>query len=299
MLPRYLREIRWLLVGLAIALGALYFLSFYLVETRTLWSFLGIALSLIAGIALTLVALAPDIAALYGVSERAAIRSMLRTIFGLSNGIHIIENGRTTTPSDVDEASISGPRSVHIRCSAAVFYRGSRHTHISGPGVIDSGRWEYVRHIVDLRPSQETLTYDHVLTDEHLPTSVELSATYGIAVSPKTVRGETPLTPSEQRMILRICTDMPEWKRVVQEEIGRSLRQAVADYRLDDLLKSNSIEALSRQVQSKSNTRLNPYGLRVSRVSVLSVQPDDNLLQAANQAKIDLIKTQIHAETTK
>ncbi len=301
MLQAHFQTIRRLLIGV-VALAALYMLlRIFLVAPTDRDVFVIITLSLLSGAAVSLVVLASTIAPLYGMSSSIAIGTIIKMLLGLSRGVHIIEDGHTILPHDVDDASITGPRFVIVRCSAAVFYRGARYTRVSGPGFINTDAWEYVRHLFDLRPCQETLTYDHILTAERIPTQVELSVTYGIAVSPKTARGEIPMATAERNMILRMCTEMPEWKKAVQEEIERSLRQAVVNYRLDGILGPASVDALSQQVRANANARLNTYGIRVSRVSVLDVQPDDRLLQAANWARIgsdmELAKASTYRDT--
>ena len=130
----YVRQLRGLLVALGfLALGIL--LS-HLAETLPIWSRRIIGLSPMIVLLLVLIALSPDMASFYGMSKLAAFGVILRMVFGLSNGIHIIEDGCTTVPSGVSDASIPGPRSVIVRCSAAVFYRGSKQTRISGPGFV-------------------------------------------------------------------------------------------------------------------------------------------------------------------
>jgi hypothetical protein len=244
-----------------------------------------ILITLLTGIVATFLALAPDIAPLYGKSRRDTMDIMLRTLLRY-HGLHTIEDGHTTIPAGVAEASLSGPRTIRIRSSAIVLHKGPELKSIRGPGMVDTASGEYVRYIFDLRPTQEALTYEDVLSADHIPTRIALSVTYGIDVLSDTVDARKKMTPAEEKRILRIYHEMPDWEKVVKEDIEQSLRKVVAHYPFNDLLKPAAIDALSHEVRTRSRRRLHPSGIRLRRVLVLSIQPDEELLQAANRVRI-------------
>lgn len=260
---------RWLA---AIVLNILFVLSF--VVGGWWGSMYALAVS-----ALTFFISAAILRSLYGGSEFKALGHHLRLATGLARSIQIIDQGQTVVPSDA--AFLMGPHLILVRPdNAVILERGPQQTRVSGPAVIGSKPFEYVKRIFDLRQKQETFAWHNVLTEDLMATTVEISVTYGINISVAGRRGQTTLTPSEIDTIQRIDSQMPDWQSEAKAAIEGSVRRAVSSWSLDDLLTHRTFNRLENHILTLANRKVSRWGITIRQVVVKNVQPEQEVTAA-------------------
>ena len=143
---------RWM----AVALLNLAFASAYFTGDLVTLGF-----AIIASI-LTFAVSAVSLRELYDGNSREAISHHFSIVTGLTSGYQIIEEGEIAVPQI--PGKVFGPRMVIIGAdNAVIFARGSRKTRILGPDIYNSGAYEYVHRVIDLRHTRRPLAYGDVL----------------------------------------------------------------------------------------------------------------------------------------
>lgn len=202
-----------------------------------------------------------------------AIRYHWSALVGTTRGFHKIEDGATSLPKDA-KGPVLGPRLVIVApYNAVVLEQGARQTAIRGPEIFKTRPFEFVKRIYDLRPRQRAMEFRDVLTKDGLLTTVALSATYSIAVSPAAKIGQRKMTASDQGILQAIDMRVPDWEENVRSAIERSVRDVVRGRDLSQLLEIRNLDALAGPILLQARTRLARLGIQIDQLRVESVQP--------------------------
>lgn len=219
----------------------------------------------------------------YG-SAGAAIQFHWSVVMGTAHGFQKIEDGTTTLPKDATRP-VLGPRVVIVApYNAVVLERGSQQTGIRGPEIFKLKAFELVKRIYDLRPRQESLTFHGVLTADGLLTTVNLSATYCIAISRLAKLGLKKLTRGDLGILQNLDLRMPHWEQAVRSAIERSVRDAVRARRLANLMKLQNQDDLGEAIIALARTRVEPWGIFLDQVRVESVHPTNEVTEATTDS---------------
>lgn len=202
-----------------------------------------------------------------------AFRYEVELALGRTKGFQIIEDGKSILPAG--EGPVMGPRTVVIKPNNAVILeRGSRQTQVSGPALVQTEPFEYVRRIFDLRPRQERLVVHRVNTPDHLALDIALAVTYRIDIPDEMRLGEQPFGTREQQIIRNIDLHVPQWEQATQGVIEGLVRQVAGSLTMVDMLRPSEAQRFEQRMRRLSDDRCNQaWHVRVDSVVLESVQP--------------------------
>lgn len=217
---------------------------------------------------------------LYGESVGTWLRLHLSVLMGSVRGSHVIADGKTVLPADA-KGPLMGPRLLVVRPeNVVILERGSKMTRVSGPAVLTTQPFEYVRTIYDLRQKQETWTFHNVLTSDLLSATVKVSATYGIDMPARARTGDSPLANAEKAALQRLELLVPDWQRMVKDAVENAVREVASAREIEQLVPPKSTASLERRVVELANRRLRQLRLRVQGIILESVHPQAAVLDA-------------------
>lgn len=235
---------------------------------------------------------------LYGGSEWDAFNALFSMALGITRDYHIIEDGRTSLPSDA-RGPVMGPRLVIIKPdNAAVFEMGPKQTQIKGPGVAKTRAYEYVKSIYDLKEQSMALQLDGVLTRDMMTTTVRLKVMYRIDVSLESRTGQRKaLTPDEIGIIQQIHSSTTDWKETTRDAIEACVRQAIAGMNLRDTLSPAGSRRIEEDVRHLSNRMLDEWCITVHRLIAEEVRPSSPVMSTTERQWIAAVETNTTVET--
>lgn len=246
----------------------------------------------IAGAATLFFASALAYQELYG-DAWTAIRYHWSILLGTTRGFQKIEDGTTSLPRDA-RGPVLGPRLVIVApYNAVVLEQGSRQTGIRGPEIFRTRPFEFVKRIYDLRPRQRTMAFRDVLTRDGLLTTVAISASYSIGITPAVKIGQRRMTASDRGLLQAIDMRMPDWEDCVRSAIERSIRDVVRGRQLAQLMGIRNLDALAAAVQQQARTRLEPSGIYLDQFRVESVQPTAEVTDARTELWVADVEREI------
>jgi regulator of protease activity HflC (stomatin/prohibitin superfamily) len=127
------------------------------------------------------------------VDRKTAMQSLRSLVLGTQYPWLIVEDGKVTEskPKGLLPA-VGGPGKAVIRPGhAVIFQRHGEITQIRGPGLVNMGRHEEVRDIVQLKPMWHSETLENVLTKDRIPLRITFGV--GFQIEPKSeVHKRTP-----------------------------------------------------------------------------------------------------------
>jgi regulator of protease activity HflC (stomatin/prohibitin superfamily) len=229
---------------------------------------------------------------LYGGSILTALSHHLRLTVGFILGFQRVQDGATA--GGAAPGFLYGPRFTIIGPnSAAVLESGQRQTRVMGPALTTTEPFEYVKATYDLRQQRKEFTFSDVLTADLVPTTVTLSATYGINI-PKDVReGRQAWEPQHSTIVNHIHSQRPAWEVRTAEALETSTRRALAARGLEEVLGAPGYVSVSRQILGLAHQCMTRWDIAINDVSVTAVQPK----QAVKDAKTELWIAGTEADT--
>ena len=262
--------------------------AFVLLATLTTWTLSALALN-----------------GLYEGSTMRAFKQHLLKIDWLAQSALVIQEGRIVHPKKMDiskqKTPAFGPRLIVVGpCNAAVMECGPKQTRVVGPTIFVSKPYEYVRKIYNLRCRQETLRLSDVLTQDLIPTTVDLCLAYGLRVCREARVGQGKLTESERQTIQWIDLNLPDWETAVKSIVHRTARRVIGARDLIDVVTPQGFAEVEQQVLADVNALLQEWewGLHVERIVVEYIQPQEKIMTAAADRWIALAVEQV-IETSK
>ena len=190
----------------------------------------------------------------YGVTRGQALRLLISMVLNVSYPYYLIEDGEMTLvkPKGVLDR-LGGPGVAVVKpYNAVVFEQAGKVTRIEGPDMFMTKLFEFVKHIIDLRPQWESFEVKEVLTKDKVPLHIECGLGYRIESREQTAeRGEDPKEVVEGRRFPGIISgDYPvykrtifkaaygpagDWKFTTRGATITKLREVVAEFELRDI----------------------------------------------------------------
>jgi regulator of protease activity HflC (stomatin/prohibitin superfamily) len=238
-----------------------------------------------------------------GMGRWAALKCLFLMTLGIWCPWAIVEDGKVTKvrPEGLLETPL-GPGIVVIRPgNAVVFEWGGKVTHIEGPGVAKSKRYEIIKKVVDLRPQWHSLKAEEVLTQDRIPLAFKM--TVGYQLQPKAdadnsgppqptteaskgeITGDYPVyKESVYRSVFRLDPVTPE--KAVQATADSFLRDEVRTYNLDDLYdysmadtiksRGDAILQIEDRIKARLEQQMHNWGLKLLGADISTVaMPED------------------------
>ena len=258
------------------------------------------AVGLVVGAGMAFFGSALALRGIYGRSFLGTLFEHIRVVLRLDGTPLVIENGEITEPSG-KSGRLLGPRSVLIKGSVVTFAQGARQTRVEGPGTVRTQPGEYVQSVYDLRPKQETLELERVLTSDQLPMRLELSLTYAIDLPEDVVRSGRKLTEGERQMLLRMDHESPDMHKTVRAVVEQVARREVGSLEYRPLLGPDSMSRLDHAIIMRANRMLaaRVCGARLHNVTVTKLLPADELVAASSQAEAEATLGKSRAEAVR
>jgi len=128
----------------------------------------------------------------FGVTRRQALRLLISLVLNVNYPYYLIENGKMTKvkPEGVLDR-LGGPGVAVIKpYNAVVFERAGKITRIEGPDMFMTKLFEFVKHIIDLRPQWESFPVEEVLTKDKVPLRIKCGLGYRIESRDQTAKRE-------------------------------------------------------------------------------------------------------------
>jgi len=217
---------------------------------------------------------------LYGGTLSTALGRHILNMLTFFNRFQVIRDGRSMIPAT--DGDVLGPRIVVINPgSAVVMEQGGRQTRVSGPDILQSGFFEYVRRAYNLRCQQEIIRPPEVLTSDLIPTTIMMCVSYRLNVRPEVSTGDEPLNAVEEQLIQHIDLNMPDWEQETRSVVQGIARQAASELRLGELMTAVNTAAIERRIERESNRRLNQRGILVEQIVIENIQPRADTVSAA------------------
>lgn len=253
---------RWLAI---LALNACYVLAFLIGG----WEAAGAA---VLASVLALVVSAALLRHLFDDSTWEALYYQLELAFGRNKGIQVIEQGQTVVPAEGGQ--LLGPRMVIIRPeNAVILERGGQQTRVSGPRILKSEPFEYVRRIYDLRPHQEWLSLSAVPTADLMAVDVTAHATYRIDIPEACRLGREPFTPQQDQVVQQIDLRAPEWERATKGVVEGHIRRLIGAVEMHDLMRNGVLQRMEHQALRLANEQCGAWHVVVDTLILERVQP--------------------------
>ena len=226
---------------------------------------------------------------LYGGDEMEAFGHHLRILFAARGGMIIVEEGKIAIPSG--KGPHMGPMRVIVKPgNAVVMESGSRMSRICGPSVFQSGNFEYVKQVLDIRRVRRSLQVKDIMTEDLVPVVADVTYVVGIDISPETLRGENGavilsdksqgLTDSELSALHGVLTRIPSWQEFVQDVVSGAVREVLATEKYGKAIRSNDYSGLTNHIHSKVRSRLAGRGIRVESTQLNRISPAPVLVDA-------------------
>ena len=202
-----------------------------------------------------------------------AFRYEIALGFGRTKGMQFVEDGKTTLPRE--QGRLPGPRKVVIRPeNAVILEQSSRQTRVSGPGVITTEPFEYVRRIFDLRPRQRQLSIGDIKTLDHRALDLVIQLIYRIDIPQAMRLGNEAFGDSEKAIIREIDLWVPEWEQATLGVIESMVRQYVRSQEMAEMLKPGSMRQFEQRICRLSDDQCNDlWRVRVDFVMLQRVEP--------------------------
>ena len=155
----------------------------------------------------------------YGVTRGQALRLLVSLVLNVSYPYYLIEDGEMTKvkPEGVLDR-LGGPGVAVVKpYNAVAFERGGKVTRIEGPDLFMTKRFEFAKHVIDLRPQWESFEVEEVLTRDKVPLHIKCGLGYRIESREQTAeRGEDPREMIEGRRFPGIISgEYPVYKRTI------------------------------------------------------------------------------------
>ena len=190
----------------------------------------------------------------FGVTRRQALRLLISMVLNVSYPYYLIEDGEMTLvkPKGVLD-QLGGPGVAVVKpYNAVVFERAGKVTRIEGPDMFMTKHFEFVKHIIDLRPQWNNLEVEEVLTKDKVPLHIKGGLGYRIESRGETAeRGEDLREAVEGRSFPGVISgEYPVYKRAIFKAAYKpagdwkfttkgatitQLRKVVAEYELRDI----------------------------------------------------------------
>lgn len=201
-----------------------------------------------------------------------AFRYEVELALGRTKGFQIIEDGKSILPPG--DGPVLGPRMVVVKPNNAVILeRGSRQTQISGPAMVQTEPFEYVRRVFDLRPRQERLVVRRINTPDMLAVDVALAVTYRIDIPDVMRLGEQAFGDREKQIIQDIDLHVPQWEQATQDVVRGFVSQVVGSLTMLEMLRPSEAQRFEQRIRRLSDDRCNQaWHVRVDSVILESVQ---------------------------
>jgi regulator of protease activity HflC (stomatin/prohibitin superfamily) len=250
-------------------------------------------------------------------SRRYGFFFWLYSAFLGTRGIQLVRSDgtkkqvRPTGPLAELFARLGAPGMIIIENGvAAVFERSGRFTRIAGPGVAFTTRYEFVAHVVDLRPQVRNRTILKIITRDGLSFDIDpLTAIFEIAADFDPQKGEYAF--SEEALLDLVYRGgfiyengaTVEWGERVVGIIESFLRSVAAKHTLSQLVRArrgsareqflNEIESLTRPALRQIGVRLK--GIDLGRIALPKELEDYLSLELKRKVDLGRARTQREA----
>ena len=197
----------------------------------------------------------------------------IKLALGRTKDLQVIEEGKTVLPKDGGQ--LFGPRTIVVKPNNAVILeRGSKQTRVSGPAMIMTEPFEYVRRIFDLRPRQERLSIGRIMTPDLLALDVVVDVTYRIDIPDEMRLGSKDFGEWQKLVIREIDLRVPEWEQATRNVIEGFVRQLVSSMDMLEMLKPAAAQRFEQRILRLSDDRCNrEWHVRVDSLVLERVQP--------------------------
>lgn len=235
----------------------------------------------------------------YGVTRWQALRLLISLVLNVSYPYYLIEDGEMTKvkPEGVLDR-LGGPGVAVVKpYNAVVFERAGKITRIEGPDLFMTKLFEFVKHIIDLRPQWESFPVEEVLTKDKVPLHIECGLGYRIESRKQTAeRGEDPKAEIEGRRFPGIISgEYPVYKRTIFKAAYKpastgnwkittkgatitQLRKVVAEFELRDIYRRDErgrefiLAEIGRMTKEKVAGIAHYWGVKVNTVNIDTIE---------------------------
>lgn len=251
------------------------FLSFVLAGLLGGWKAVAAAM-LSSGLAIVLSAAL--LRHIYDESTWDAFWHQIRMAFGRSKDIQVIDEGKTIVPKE--SGTLLGPRRVVIKpYNAVVTEQGAKTTGVIGPRVLDTQSFEFVKHIIDLRPKQQWVTASDVLNADLVKLEILVCVDYSIDLRDEAKIGTSPFDEAEKARLMHIAVSMKDWTRAANSAVEAAARTAFCDTTLVDLQKADKHDELEKTTKDLAQKRTAAWGINIDNLVIQRIQPSSQAVE--------------------
>ncbi|MBC8492516.1 MAG: hypothetical protein H8D43_01925 [Chloroflexi bacterium] len=233
----------------------------------------------------------------FGVTRGQALRLLVSIVLNVSYPYYLIEDGEMTLvkPKGVLDL-LGGPGVAVVKpYNAVVFERAGKVTRIEGPDMFMTKLFEFVKHIIDLRPQWNNFEVEEVLTKDKVPLRIKCGLGYRIESReqvtkrvqhprelvegrrfPGIISGEYPVY---KRTIFKAAYGPAgDWKFTTKGATITQLRKIVAEYELQDIYhhdekgKGFILAEIGTQTREKVAGIAHHWGVHVGTVNIDTIE---------------------------
>lgn len=219
---------------------------------------------------------------LYGGSLTDAAEATLRLASGQPISTQVV-----VEPKKLVEVALTermGPLRLVVKPYAAVvLVNGSSQTRIVGPQMLDTQPREYVSCVYSLSRKHHLYSFEKVLTSDLMTTEVKLGISYGLAVSLQAQVGVQPLSANELEAIRRFQPLATNWMEEFNQLVEARVRESIGQRTLDNVLETTNWQPLRTELRALLRATLEPRGIRIGRIDLISIQPDHLVSRARRE----------------
>ncbi len=218
-------------------------------------------------------------------------------VYSVNSSYYLIEDSELTLvkPAGVLD-QLGEPKVAVVKpYNAVVFEQGGNITRVEGPGTFLIERFEFPKHIIDLRPQWESFEVEEVLTKDKVPLHIKCGLGYRIESREQTAeRGEDPREVVEGRRFPGIISgEYPvykrtifkaaygpagDWKFTTKGATITQLRKVVAEfelrdiYRFDEQSKEFILAEIGRRTKEEVAKIVHYWGVKVGTVNIDTIE---------------------------
>ena len=202
--------------------------------------------------------------------------------FGRTKDLQMIEDGKTVLPKKGEP--FLGPRRIVVKPNNAIILEcGSQQTRVSGPAVITTQPFEYVKRILDLRPRQERLVFGRAVTIDQLAVDMAIDVIYCIDIPDAMRLGKSPFGDQEKTVIREIDLRLPQWEQATHGVIESFVRKYAGSRGMLEMLQSDIADDFEEKIRDRSDKRCSKaWHVRINSVVLQRVHPVSEVAQYMN-----------------
>ncbi len=211
-------------------------------------------------------------------------------VYSVNSSYYLIEDSELTLvkPAGVLD-QLGEPKVAVVKpYNAVVFEQGGNITRVEGPGTFLIERFEFPKHIIDLRPQWESFEVEEVLTKDKVPLHIKCGLGYRIESREQTAeRGEDPREMVEGRRFPGIISEeypvckrtifkaaygpAGDWKITTKGATITKLREVIAEFELQDIYRLDLAE-VGRRTKEEVTNIAHHWGVNVGTVNIDTVE---------------------------